>query len=103
MTHFPDIVFINEEATGAINEAAIGAIKTPRNPLSCFFISCFTVSVPPSINSPYFSGDSIILIISSISSFETNKVNSVPALAAPFPLISYSNLADTDKVALVAY
>ena len=32
---FPDIEFINEEAIGAMNEAAIGAIITPRNLPSC--------------------------------------------------------------------
>ena len=59
---FSDIVFINEENTScmeetfidAINEAIIGAIITPENPLSCLFISCFTVSVAPSINKPDF-------------------------------------------------
>ena len=45
---FPVIVFINQEAIGCINEEAIGAInkaviKAPRNLLSCFFISCFSV------------------------------------------------------------
>ena len=62
MTLFSDIVFINEENTScieetfidAINEAIIGAIITPENPLSCLFISCFTVSVAPSINKPDF-------------------------------------------------
>ena len=62
---FPVIVFINkegtgsinEEATGVINEIAIGAIIAPRNPPSCFFISCFTVSLSPSINRPDFSSD----------------------------------------------
>ena len=58
MTPFPVIVFINEEtivcineeAIGAINEAAIGTILAPRNPRSCFLISCFAVSVAPSTN-----------------------------------------------------
>ena len=47
------------------------------------FISCFTVSVTPSINTPESSSDLMILIISFISSFEMNKVNHFPALAAP--------------------
>ena len=45
LTHLPVIAFINEEATGCFNEAAIGAVIAPRNRLSCSFISCFTVSV----------------------------------------------------------
>ena len=69
---FLDIAFIKEEDTGsidgkaigAINEATIGAIKP-----SCFFISCFTISVAPSINRADFSSDS------RKSSFEKNKVN----------------------------
>ena len=48
------IVFINEEATGSINEEAIGVINEAaterKNPLSCFFVSCFTVSVAPLSN-----------------------------------------------------
>ena len=46
------IPFTTEEITGCTNEAAIGANKAPRNRPSCFFISCFTVSVTPSINTP---------------------------------------------------
>ena len=80
---------INEEAIGAINEAAVGAITEGRNPPFCFFISYFTVSLAPSINRPDFSYDSAILIISSISSFETNKVNPLPALTAPCPVIFF--------------
>ena len=66
MTSFPDIAFISEEANGCINEEAIGAINeaairtiiASRNPPFCFSISCFTVSVAPSINRPDFSSDS---------------------------------------------
>ena len=62
---FPVIVFIskeatgsiNEETTGVINEIAIGAIIVPRNPPSFFLISCFTVSLAPSIKRPDFSSD----------------------------------------------
>ena len=68
------------------------ADKVPRNPLSYFFISCFTVSVTPSINTPESSYDFMILIISFISSFEVNKVNPFPALTAPFRLIFLSSL-----------
>lgn len=38
-------VCINEETIGAINEAAISIIRSPRNTPSCFLSSCFTVSV----------------------------------------------------------
>ena len=48
----PLIPFTTEEITGCTNEAAKGANKTPRNPPSCFFISSFTISVTPSINTP---------------------------------------------------
>ena len=44
----------------------------------------------------------MILIISSTSSFEMNKVNPFPALMAPCPLIFLSSLYNTDEVALVA-
>ena len=57
-----------------------------------FFISCFTVSVTPSINTLESSIDFMITIISFISSFEINKANPFPALKAPFPLILVSNL-----------
>ena len=52
LTPFPDAAFINEEATGCINQATIGTIIGPRNPPSCFLISCFTVSVAPSVKRP---------------------------------------------------
>ena len=72
------------------------------NPSSYLFISCFTVSVFPSINTPEFSGKVMILIISSITSFKMNKVNSFPSLTTPCALIFLSKLSATDKVALVA-
>ena len=43
-------------------------------------------------NAPESSNDFLISIISFISSFEINKVNPLPALAATFPLIFLSNL-----------
>ena len=46
---------INEEAIGAINDAVIGGIIAQKNPP--FFISCFTVSVAPSVNRLDFSSD----------------------------------------------
>ena len=105
LTPFQDIAFINEEATscineeaiGAINDAAIGAIIALQNPSSCFFISCFTVSVKPSVNKPESSRDLIILIISFISSFEMNKKNLFPDLTAPPSLILLSNLPNIDE------
>ena len=39
----PLIPFTTEQITGCANEMAKGANKAPRNPTSCFFISCFTV------------------------------------------------------------
>ena len=39
-----------------------------------FFLSCFTVSLTPPNNIPKFSSNFMILIISSISSFEMTKV-----------------------------
>ena len=56
--------------------------------LLVFFITSFTDEVTPSINSYGF----IILIISFISSFETNKANPFPALTAPLQLFFWSNL-----------
>ena len=47
----------------------------PRNPPSCLFVSCFTVSLPSSFNKPEFSSDFMMLMLSSISSFKMTKVN----------------------------
>ena len=87
VTPFPKIpkipfLFTKEEATGATSEAA----KAPRNPPSYFFISCFTVSVTPSINTSKFSSDFMILIILSMQTNKMNKVNLFPALTAPTPV-----------------
>ena len=78
-----------------------GVNKTPRNSLSYFFISCFTVSVTPSISTPEPSIDFITLIILFMFLFEINKVNPFPALAAPSPLIFLSNLSFAFKVKLL--
>ena len=91
MTPFPDITFINEEATGcineeaidAINEEAIDAIIVSRNQSSCFFISCFTISVVPSIKIPDFPSDSMILLASSISSSLQNESFSCSYISSP--------------------
>ena len=66
--------------------------------LLAFFISCFTVSVTPSIDAPKASNDVMILRISSMPSFEINKVNPFPALTAPFPLIFLLNLSISFKL-----
>ena len=50
-----------------------------------YFLSCFTESLTPSINTSEFSSDFIILIISSISSNEMTKVIPFPVLTASFP------------------
>ena len=54
-----------------------------------FFISYFTVSVNPSVNTPESSSGFMMLIISITSSFDINKVNPFPALTAPFLLIYF--------------
>ena len=92
LTPLPLMPFTNEEITCFTIEAAKSANKAPRNPPSCFFISCFTVSVIPSINTPESFHDFMILIIAFISSYEINKVNPFPALPSLFPLIFLSNL-----------
>ena len=95
------IKFINEEAVGYINEEPIKAGWHHHIGKKIHFV--FTVSVIQSINKPEFSSDSnfLILIISSISSFEMNKVNTFPALTAPFLFISISNVSKIDEIALV--
>ena len=50
LTSLPLISFTTEEITGCTNEAAKGDNKAGKNPPSCIFMSCFTVSVIPSIN-----------------------------------------------------
>ena len=65
---------------------------------SCFLISCFTVSVIPSINTPESPNNFITFITPFISSFEINKVNPFLALTAPFPLTFPSNLFTTFEV-----
>ena len=78
----PLISFTTEETTGCTNEAGKGASKAGRDPHFCFsnIISTFG-----------FSHDFMILIISFVSSFKTNKVNPFPALSAPFSLLFLSN------------
>ena len=91
---FTDIAFssekvticMNKDARKAISKAAISAILTARNLPSWFFISGFAVLVAHSINRPEFSGESTILIILCISSFEMNKVNLFLVPTAPLTL-----------------
>ena len=52
LTPLPLMPFTTEEITSCTNEVARGANKASRNLPSYFFISCFTVSVTPSINTP---------------------------------------------------
>ena len=91
LTPLPVIPFTTEEITGCTDETAIGANKVGQNPPSCFFISSFTVSITPSINTFESYSDFMLLIISFISSSEINKVNLSPALTA-FPPIFLPNL-----------
>ena len=80
MTPFPVNIFPN------IDEPKVPH-KIPRNPPSCLFISCFIVSLIPSINTPKFSSDFTILIVSSIFSFEMAKVIAFPALYDSSPTL----------------
>ena len=100
LTPRPLIHFTTEEITDCTNKAAKGANKAGKNLCSCFFISCFTVSVILSINTFESSNYFMVLIISFISSFEIDKVNSFSVLTAPFPLIFLWDLFITSEVKL---
>ena len=84
MTHFPVNIFPNFEPLKVPN-------NIPRNPPSCCFISCFTASLTPSSNTPEFSSDFMILIISFIFSFEMPKMIYFPTLTTPCPRISLNS------------
>ena len=92
LTPLPLVPFTTEEITGCTNEAAKGANKAERNPPPYFFISCFTFSVIPSMNTFKSSNEFMILIISFKFLFKINKVNLLPALAVIFSLMFLSNL-----------
>ena len=62
--HLLLIPFTTEEIDDCFNEAAKGSNKAPRNLPSCFFISDFTVSVTPSINTPKSSNLLNLLLFS---------------------------------------
>ena len=85
----PAISFTTEDTPGYTNEAAKGAQTAPTNPPFCFFISCFTVSVTPSINTLESSSDFMILIISSIQLFEMNRMNPSFCSRGPFSIYTY--------------
>ena len=101
LTPIPLIFFTTEEITDCNTEKAKYGNKTPRNPRSCFFTLCFTVSVTLSIDTPKYFNDFMILILSFIPSFEINKVNPFHALTAPFSLIFDSNLLIAFEVKLL--
>ena len=92
MTPLPVMPFTTEETTGCTTEAAKGANKAPRNLPSCFLVSYVTAPATLSINTSESSNDITILIISSKSSFEMDKVNPFLAVTAPFPLTFLSTL-----------
>ena len=75
-------------------------LKKHQEIVFLFFISCFTVSVTPSINTPESSND-VMIFIAFICSFKINKVNLFPALTAPFSLIFLSNLLIAFEVKLL--
>ena len=75
-------------------------LKKHQEIVFLFFISCFTVSVTPSINTPESSND-VMIFIAFICSFKINKVNLFPALTAPFSLIFLSNLFIAFEVKLL--
>ena len=59
---------------------------TKQQKIQClvFFLFSLIASVTPAINTSEYSNDFTILIMSSISSLEMNKVKRFPALTAPF-------------------
>ena len=69
LTLLPLILFTTGEITGCAKKAAKGANKVPRNPCFCFSISCFTVSVTPSINTTEFSSDFFMILIITVQNF----------------------------------
>ena len=90
LTPVPLIAFTSEKITCCANETAKSTSrnstkfksknpkKPKRNPkilqqILLLFISCFTVSVTPSSNTPKSSHDFIISAISFISLFEINR------------------------------
>ena len=92
MIPLPAIPFTAEEMAGCTTEATKGATKEKRDPPSFFFFFYFMFYclVTPSTNTSESSSSFTSLIISSISSLETNNINLF--LRPPFLLIVLSNL-----------
>ena len=69
MTPVPVYKFPNDDEPKVLNNIA-------RDPVSCFFTSCFTDSLPQSINTSEFYSDVLTLTISSksTSSFEMTEL-----------------------------
>ena len=63
------------------------SIEVPGNPSSCFLISCFTVSLTPSINMSPFFINFLILIIWSTSLFKMTKMIHFPGLTTSYQCI----------------
>ena len=99
-TPFPLKPFNTEEIAVCSNEVTKGAKKAARNPpFCCFFYSCFTVLVTPSINTPESCIYLMILIKSFLTSFEIYKVNPLSVVTSPFSLIVLPSLSITFEVA----
>ena len=92
LTPSPLLPFDTEEITGSTIEVTYGALIACSNK-SAFLFSYFI--------SLEFSSDLMILLISSMSFFELNKINLFPALTAPFPLIFLLNLFIVFEVKLL--
>ena len=89
LTPLPLIPFTTEEITGCTHEVTKGANKARRNQHHWFFISCFTVSVIPPINTLESSNDIMTLIIPFIPSFKISKVNLFTVLTTPSPIVFF--------------
>ena len=75
LTPLPLIPLAMKDITCCNKEVAKGANKAPRNAPSCCCFFFFTVPVTPSVNTTESSNKFIILIVSVLSSLQTNKVN----------------------------
>ena len=91
VTPLPLLPFTTEEILDCTNEVARGSKKSSKKSAFLFFLflSCFTVSVTPSLYRPGSSNDFMILLISFIFSFEINRLIPFLALAVPFALFFF--------------